>query len=373
MNYTQAKDLAAHYIKQQTTMDTITEQIEKFKKETGLSLEIKDGKPYYGGNLYLQGTAITSLPDNLVVGGSLDLHRTAITSLPENLVVGGFLDLQGAAITSLPDNLVVGGFLDLHRTAITSLPDNLVVGDWLDLYGTAITSLPDNLVVGDFLDLRGTAITSLPDNLVVGGSLDLHGTAITSLPDNLVVGGSLDLQGTAITSLPDNLVVGDWIGLEGTQITDTSNVNRNAPTLYEWNNKKYIKVDGIFSIVDNYHGNVYKVHKVGSTKQMYVVGDGNGKWAHGNTIDKARKDLIYKISNRDKSAYKNLKLDSELTFEEAIECYRVITGSCEVGTKDYVENRLPKPHKEKYSIREMIELTKNEYQGESFKEFFANK
>ena len=292
-------------------MDKIEQQIEKFHKETGIKLEIKDGKPYYGGSLYL--------------------HRTAITSLPDNLVVGGWLDLRGTAITSLPDNLVVGGLLDLQETAITSLPDNLVVGGWLNLRGTAITSLPDNLVVGGWLDLQGTAITSLPDNLVVGGSLYLRGT----------------------------------------QITDTSNVNRNAPTLYEWHNGKYIKVDGIFSVVDSHHGNVYKVHQIGNKKQMYVVGDGNGKWAHGETIDEARKDLIYKISKRDKSAFKNLKLDSVLTLEQAIECYRVITGSYAAGTKDYVENRLPKPHKEKYSIREIIELTKDEYQGEAFEEFFC--
>lgn len=333
-------------------METITEQVEKFYKETGKKIEIKDGKPYRGGNLDLRGTAITSLPNNLVVGGSLNLYNTAITSLPDNLVVSGNLDLRGTAITSLPDNLVVGGSLYL--------------------YSTAITSLPDNLVVGGYLDLRETAITSLPDNLVVGGSLYLCDTAITSLPDNLVVSGNLYLQGTAITSLPNTLVVGDWLYLQDTHIIDISKVNHNVPTLYEWHNGKYIKVDGIFSIVDSHHGNVYKVHKVGSTKQMYVVGDGNGKWAHGNTIDEARKDLIYKISNRDKSAYENLKLDSVLTFEEAIECYRVITGSCAAGTKDYVENRLPKPHKEKYSIREMIKLTKGEYQGKEFEEFFKN-
>ncbi|KXU57003.1 hypothetical protein HMPREF3218_0201691 [Prevotella bivia] len=114
--------------------------------------------------------------------------------------------------------------------------------------------------------------------------------------------------------------------LQGTQISDTSNVSRNAPTLYEWHNGKYIKVDGIFSVVDSHHGNVYKVHQIVDKKQMYVVGDGNGKWAHGETIDEARKDLIYKISKRDKSAFKNLKLDSVLTFEQAIECYRVITS-----------------------------------------------
>ena len=206
-----------------------------------------------------------------------------------------------------------------------------------------------------------------------GGWLDLRETAITSLSDNLVVGVGLNLQGTAITSLPDNLVVGGWLNLRGKQITDRSKVNRNAPTLYEWHNGKYIKVDGIFSVVDSRHGNVYKVHQIGSKKQMYVVGDGNGKWAHGETIDEARKDLIYKISKRDKSAFKNLKLDSVLTLEQAIECYRVITGSCAAGTKDYVENRLPKPHKEKYSIREMIKLTKGEYASSEFEKFFLNK
>ena len=46
-------------------MKTLSEQIEQFKKETGYTLEVRDGKPYYGGDLYLDGTGITSLPDNL--------------------------------------------------------------------------------------------------------------------------------------------------------------------------------------------------------------------------------------------------------------------------------------------------------------------
>jgi hypothetical protein len=73
--------------------------------------------------------------------------------------------LQGTGITSLPDNLSVGGYLDLQDTGITSLPDNLSVGGYLDLQDTGITSLPDNLSVGGYLYLRGTGITSLPENL----------------------------------------------------------------------------------------------------------------------------------------------------------------------------------------------------------------
>ena len=49
--------------------------------------------------------------------------------------------LEGTAITALPDNLTVGGSLYLYGTAITALPDNLTVGGWLYLYGTAITPL----------------------------------------------------------------------------------------------------------------------------------------------------------------------------------------------------------------------------------------
>ena len=261
------------------------------------------------------------------------------------------------------------------------------MGGGLYLRGTGITSLPDNLTVGGYLDLEGcTGITSLPDNLTVGGYLDLEGcTGITSLPDNLTVGGGLYLRGTGITSLPDNLIVGGGLYLCGTGINDTSKVkNRlsqdarrrienitNQVLRWEFGNRIYIKVDGIFSQLISLRGNVSVIRQIGKDRKEYLVTDGLGRWAHGYTIADARKDLIYKISNRDKSAYENLTLDSKLTFEECIECYRVITGACAAGTRDYVENRLPKPHKEKYTIREIIDLTDGEYGSNALKEFFT--
>ena len=36
-----------------------------------------------GGSLYLSGTPITKLPDNLKVGGDLDLSGSHITTLPD--------------------------------------------------------------------------------------------------------------------------------------------------------------------------------------------------------------------------------------------------------------------------------------------------
>jgi hypothetical protein len=328
-----------------------------------------DGERFdLGGSLYLRGTGITSLPDNLTVGGYLDLEGTGITSLPDNLTVGGYLDLRGTGITSLPDNLTVGGYLDLEGTGITSLPDNLTVGGYLDLEGTGITSLPDNLTVGGSLDLEGTGITSLPDNLTVGGSLYLRGTGITSLPDNLTVGGSLYLRGTGITPLPDNLTVGGYLDLEGTGSTDTSSVNRNAPSMLTWQNGRYILADDIFSEVVNKRGGVWRLKNIGKSEIVYLVTDGEGRYAHGKTIKGAREDLIYKIADRDKSAYEGLGLNHEFTFQEAIEAYRVITGACAAGVKQFVSSQ---ERKDKYSVQEIIGITKGQYGHASFAEFFS--
>ena len=63
-------------------------ELEKFLKKNNIAYENKNGKITVGGSLYLRGTNISSLPDNLTVGGSLDLRGTNISSLPDNLTVG---------------------------------------------------------------------------------------------------------------------------------------------------------------------------------------------------------------------------------------------------------------------------------------------
>lgn len=162
---------------------------------------------------------------------------------------------------------------------------------------------------------------------------------------------------------------GGSLYLIGTGITDRSKVNRNTPNFFEWRNREYIKVDGIFSKVVSCRGNVYKICQIGESKERYLVTDGVGKWSHGDTLKEAKDDLIYKISNRDKSEYDNLTLESELTFAEAIEAYRVITGAYSVGTKMFVKNELSE-RKEKYTISEIIRITKGQYNSNVFERFF---
>ena len=61
---------------------SIQKKIKKYNKNGGK------------GDLYLSGTPIEKLPDNLKVGGSLYLRNTPIKELPDNLQVGGDLSLK---------------------------------------------------------------------------------------------------------------------------------------------------------------------------------------------------------------------------------------------------------------------------------------
>jgi len=200
---------------------------------------------------------------------------------------------------------------------------------------------------------------------MVRRTIELRNTRIISLPDNLTVGGVLDIRDTKIT---DNVEVNTTLSPEQQKkIYDLENM----ALFWERNGVRYIKADGIFSVIDSHHGNVYKVHKLGQEdKPFYLITDGDNHWAHGATIKEAKADLIYKINDRDTSEYEKLSLDDTLSYEKAIAAYRTITGACSSGTRDFIENRLLTPHKEKYTIREIIKLTADEYGGEEFAKFF---
>jgi hypothetical protein len=278
------------------------------------------------------------------------LNLPYVTSIPEgfNPTVGGWLDLR--SLTSIPEgfNPTVGGSLLLN--SLTSIPEgfNPTVGGSLDL--SLLKTIPEgfNPTVGGYLDLN--SLTSIPEgfNPIVGGGLYLR--SLTSIPEgfNPTVGGSLYLKeglSCEYNKLPKNY-------------------------MFSWQNEKYIKVDGIFTEVVSKKGNVWKVKLLNTKNEFYLISDGE-KYVHGDTLKEAKEDLIFKIANRTKEDYKELKLDSVLSIEEGIVCYRVITGACSFGVKDFMQNRM-KDKKKEYSISEIIEMTEGEYGGNIFKKFFNN-
>ena len=131
------------------------------------------------------------------------------------------------------------------------------------------------------------------------------------------------------------------------------------------NGKRYIMADGILSQVLNQKGNVYKVLNDGDVAYIIQQGD---VYSHGKTLREARESLKYKISNRDTSEYEGLGLQSVLTLEEAIKCYRTITGACEYGVRDFVDSLDNIP--ESLTVQEMIDITSNQYGNDMLKNFF---
>ena len=205
--------------------------------------------------------------------------------------------------------------------------------------------------IGGYLYL--SSVTSLPEgfNPTVGGYLDL--SSVTSLPEgfNPTVGGSLYLSSKYV-----------YVGAKVTPPYITAR--------YLWRNKEYIKVGGIFTRIISERGKVMRVQRVARKEIEYLVTDGEGRWAHGATLKEAKESLIYKITDRDSSKYKEWKKDTIVTHAEAIEAYRVITGACALGTRHFCESVLGEDKKDKYTIAEVIELTKGQYGAETFEEFF---
>jgi len=152
-------------------------------------------------------------------------------------------------------------------------------------------------------------------------------------------------------------------------------------TYYGLYNGKITEIDftdNVKSAVLETKGKVKKIKMINEDTNTiidnvgFVVADGNGNFAHGKTIKEAKKSLLYKISNRDTSQYKDLTLNSTLTFGEAIKMYRVITGACEFGTKNFInQNKIDE--KKIYTIKEIINITSGQYGNQKLQEFFKCK
>ena len=204
-----------------------------------------------------------------------------------------------------------------------------------------------------------------------GGGLDLSNTQITALPDNLTVGGWLDLRNTQITALPDNLTVGGWLDLRGTQITNED--RKKVKAFYEGKYKPnaWLYCDGMLIHVKRKKKVGEYTYYVGKIPTLNVISDGE-HYAHCKSIKQGILDLRFKkAKNRGSEQYKDLTLESVLTYDDAVMCYRIITGACSAGTEHFLNGL--KEKKEKYTVAEIIELTEGRYGSNTFKNYFKKK
>ena len=111
--------------------NTAVQQVEKFRRETGIKLKISkesEGFPLHiihsSPVISVEGSSVTSLPAHLRTG-HLDVSGCkSLTALPEDLAVHGDLDIENTSIKELPADLYVDGDIFLHGSKVTDIPDN---------------------------------------------------------------------------------------------------------------------------------------------------------------------------------------------------------------------------------------------------------
>ena len=135
--------------------------------------------------------------------------------------------------------------------------------------------------------------------------------------------------------------------------------------LLVWQDGKYIKADGIFTEVISKKGGAYRVKKVHSQKEFYLVTNGETH-AHGETLKKAKEDFQFKIIS-EKLKNEPIKKDTIID----IRYYRLITGACELGVKNWMEQN--KMTEESYKAAELLPILEktNAYGLDRFKKLVA--
>ena len=168
------------------------------------------------------------------------------------------------------------------------------------------------------------------------------------------MGGHLYLRNTQITSLPEGLSV-DEILFKG--ILD---------------NKEYAVFDGIGCIVHSTkvrdgvtirycQKSQFEDGELTGNK-FYVASDIKNS-AHGESLQEAVNELLFKSGNRDIEAFRNLPLDTVKSPEEWAFVYRMVTGACQYGTKDFMSRRTLK---DQYTLSEIIAETAGAYGHSDF-------
>lgn len=194
---------------------------------------------------------------------------------------------------------------------------------------------------------------------------------LNNMVENLPVGCGLYLG--SLTSIPEgfNPTVGGGLYLRSLTSKERKKMNLSKLKDGDYVAGNYLFCDGILTHV----AKVKRVGKytlyVGKIPNRHVVSDGT-HFAHCKTLRQGISDLAFKnMKDRGADQYKRVTLDTEMTVEEMVTMYRIITGACSQGSERFVESL--GQLKERYTVTEAIELTKGQYNAERFEEFFKNK
>jgi hypothetical protein len=214
--------------------------------------------------------------------------------------------------------------------------------------------------------------------LIIKPGAKLTAGALTSVGGYLAVSGSAKLDASALTSVGGNLAVSGSAKLDKELKHNKKSWAMDFSTRLKFEIKIKVRNDfrkNGFIFADEILAKIVSEKTIGSNtvyetimrgKTAYCVQSGE-KFSHGDTVEKAIEDLRYKIADRDQSGFKEWALEKEISIDEAIESYRVITGACELGVREFCESiNIP----ESLTVAKVIEITEGRYGHEQYREFF---
>ena len=290
--------------------------------------------------------------------------------------ITGYIDARGADTkTAFPKLTSVGGAIYARGADTkTAFPKLTSVGGYIYASGADTkTAFPKLTSVGGYIDARGADTkTAFPKLTSVGGSIYASGADTkTAFPKLTSVGCSIDASGADTkTAFPKLTSVGCSIDASG----EKSSIKQNDPCAMprcsdllsrSFSAAGFSFTDGVLARIVSMRGRVLRVVICGATKTSYLVTDGNA-WSHGETLAAARDSLLFKIGSRDTTEFKSWSLDKLVSKKDAIRAYRIITGACEGGVKNWLGQRKTP---EKLTVRAIVDLTRGAFGHETFREF----
>jgi hypothetical protein len=220
------------------------------------------------------------------------------------------------------------------------------VTGYLYIYASAKFDAPQLESVGGYLYINASAkFDALKSG---GGDLSIYASAKFDAPQLESVGGDLYIYAKG-SLIAGKLYTG---GYDKFRVID----NIGCVVL---STKKQGKV----TVLMCRHSKIKNQKVIGEKFFVAQEGDHN---AHGKTIAEATQELAFKSGNRDVSQWKNLPPTTKKTPQEWAVVYRMITGACQYGTKDFMERK--GKLKKAYTLDQIIAETRGAYGHEKFRQ-----
>ena len=133
---------------------------------------------------------------------------------------------------------------------------------------------------------------------------------------------------------------------------------------------KVYQIDGVATLIDSVHGNYAKgsIFRSDFTLKPCFIARVENSFAHGETLRKAMEDAASKAMDQMPLEDRISKFresfpdaDTMIPARKLYDWHHILTGSCEMGRKQFARDNNIDIDSDHFTIREFINLTKDSY------------